>query len=354
MNGGSKKKHIYLLLCISLVFFAAVRIFSERGSSPLKKKMVQASLTMVQAMDALKVCREARGFPVDKTSDVNATGMIGLELSPTTTSMGRLEAKRTSTNPNFAGLLVYLLHKTGVRKGDVIAVGASGSFPAIITAVLAACKAMAVKPVLICSLGASQWGANHPDFHWLDMQQCLTEKGLFSAVIKAVSLGGHRDIGEDMSKPGKEILLRAIRKSGIRFLSEPVLTENIALRMKLYKQETGSSQIKAFINIGGSWANMGTDSRILEVKPGLVRITDFPPEEKQGMIFAMAARNVPVIHCLFIKGLARKYGLEWDPSPLPKPGEGRLYSQVAGDQKIFLIIAVGYLFCLGLIVIIRG
>jgi hypothetical protein len=34
----------------------------------------------------------------------------------------------------------------------------------------------------------------------------------------------------------------------------------------------------------------------------------------------MAAQNRPCIHLLFVKGLALKYGLPWDPIPLPTPG----------------------------------
>ncbi len=345
-GAGTKSVRIYVLLSISIIFFLAARIFPGRGLNFLKKEMVEASQLMAQAADILRACREAKGIPIDRTCDINATGLIGKEFSSVTTSVGQLEAKRTSSDPNFAGLLVYLLRKAGVRNGDVIAVGASGSFPALITAVLAASKAMEIKPLIICSIGASQWGANNPDFHVLDMQRCLAEQGIFSTLPIAYSLGGIRDIGEDMSEPGREKLTQEIRKSGVLFLSEPDLGKNVAKRMKLYIKGAELSPIKAFVNIGGSWVNMGTDSRILEVKPGLAHIDDFPPVEKQGMIFAMAAKNVPVIHCLFVKGLVRKYGLEWDPSPLPKPGESRLYSLVAGDQKVFLLIAAGYFVCI--------
>ena len=345
-GAGTKSVRIYVLLSISIIFFIAVRIFPGRGLNPLKKEMVEASQLMAQAADILRACLEAKGVPIDRTYDINATGLIGVEFSSITTSIGQLEAKRTSADPNFAGLLVYLLRKTGVRNGDVIAVGASGSFPALITAVLAASKAMEIKPLIICSIGASQWGANNPDFLLLDMQRCLAEQGIFSTLPIAYSLGGNRDIGEDMSKPGREKLAQEIRKSGVLFLSEPDLEKNVARRMELYQKGADLSPIRAFVNIGGSWANMGTDSRILEVKPGLAHIVDFPPVEKQGMIFAMAAKNVPVIHCLFIKGLAGKYGLEWDHSPLPKPGESRLYSLVAVDQKVFLLIAAGYFICI--------
>jgi hypothetical protein len=38
----------------------------------------------------------------------------------------------------------------------------------------------------------------------------------------------------------------------------------------------------------------------------------------------MAAAGVPVVHLLNVKGLCERYGLPWDPRPLPRPGEGPL------------------------------
>ena len=85
------------------------------------------------------------------------------------------------------------------------------------------------------------------------------------------------------------------------------------------------------------------DSEILNVKPGLAKISQFPPEEKQGMVFAMAARKIPVLHLLYIRGLVQHYGLPWDPQPLPRPGEGGIYSKVREKDPVFLFLAGIYL-----------
>jgi hypothetical protein len=63
----------------------------------------------------------------------------------------------------------------------------------------------------------------------------------------------------------------------------------------------------------------------------------------------MAALDIPVIHLLFVNGLVQKYGLSWDPVPLPRPGEGELYRQVAEEQDSFLYISVLYLILFGTI-----
>jgi len=346
---GGDSKVILGLFFLSVLFYAFARTIPEYGSDALKGKMVEAAKIMRQATVVLKECREERRIRPDLTTDINDTGLIGLELSSITTSLGNLKAKRTSADPNFAGLAVYLLDACGAGKGDIIAVGASSSFPALIIAVLSAAKAMEVKPLVICSLGASQWGANNPAFHWLEIWDCLYESGIFSVRPIALSLGGERDMGTDMGESGRMLLEEDIRRSGLPFIREPDLRGNVRLRMDLYEKNAGERSIKAFVNIGGSWANMGADSSVLHLKPGLNRLGDFPPPEKRGVIFAMAAKNVPVIHLLYIKGLAREYGFPWDPLPLPQPGKGLLYDSLKGYKLSFVISA-----CLFLVLVLTA
>lgn len=340
---GKKGKAIFFLFVLSLVFFLLAKFIPQREAEEEIRVMRQASELMQQAMDALGECQREKGILLDEKSDPNQTGLIGVKFSPITTSLGSLEAKRTTTNPNMAGLVVYLLKQAGVKKGETAAVGASSSFPALIVAVSAASKVMNLRFLVISSLGASQWGANRTDFHWLRMRQCLKEQGVLDIEPIALSLGGERDRGEDMSSKGRSFLEDEIRESGILFLEEPNLEKNVELRMRLYEEKTADKEIKAFINIGGSWPNMGTDSEVLKLKPGLNRIKRFPSPDKRGIIQAMAARGVPVIHLLHIKGLVDRCGLPWDPSPLPAPGEGKVYQMIRQKQPTFIFLATMYL-----------
>lgn len=333
---------IYALCVLSLLFFALIRFIAMKPLE-IKEDMLRASALMKEATETVRRCRETKGIPVDRQADVNLSGLIGLELSPITTSLGNLEAKRTATNPNFAGLVVFSLNEAGVKKGDAIAIGASSSFPALIIASLCAAKTMELRPLLICSLGASQWGANNPDFHWLDIHNCLLEARVVDADPVALSLGGEGDEGKDMSPEGRSLLIEAAKKSHINFLDEPDLEKNVRDRLRLFGVTAGENKIKAFVNIGGGYANMGTDSEILHVNPGLAVFRKLPPPEKRGVIFEMAARKIPVIHLLYIKGLCERYGLPWDPVPLPRPGEGAIYERRAASRLPFLIIAGVYL-----------
>jgi len=318
---------------LSLVYLVAMNIRPAAGGPGVSRETVEASALMARAEAALKTCREARGVPIDPAADPNGTGLIGVERSEITTSAGRLEAKRTTTNPAFAGLVVSLLHEAGVRRGDVIAVGASSSFPALIVATLAAAKALDVEPLIISSLGASEWGGNIPRFTWLDMEDCLRGQGLIEVRPIARAVGGDEDIGRDMSPEGRALLADRIRAAGRPFIEEPDLERNIARRLALYRQSAGGRPIKAFVNVGGSWANLGTDPDVLKLEPGLARHVIIPPVPRRGVIQAMAEAGVPIIHLLNVKGLCERYGLPWDPRPLPRPGAGPFYRRASADAR---------------------
>jgi len=322
-----------LIFLISLIFFGIAQMLPSFSTAELQESMQKASVRMDQASLKLKECREESGLQLNLQTDINATGLIGVEFSDITTSLGQLEAKRTTANPNFAALMIVLLNQAGVKQGDTIAVGASGSFPALLLAVLSASQALELRPLVIFSIGASQWGANDPDFHGLKMWDCLVKNDLWDFELVALSLGGDRDRGENMSAQGYTLAKNSIDKSGVTFIDEPDLIRNVATRMRLYKQAAGSAAIKVFINIGGSYANLGTDSAVLSV----------PPPEKRGVLFAMAAEKVPVIHLLYIRGLAREFGLPWDPAPLPHPGTGAIFQRNPGRDPQFMIFAVSYL-----------
>ena len=314
--------------------------------------MIDASQTMSEAMDVLKEYREEKNLGIDASSDVNRTGIIGIKSSPISTTLGNLEAKRTTANPNFAGLLVLLLRRAGVHSKDVIAVSASGSFPGLILAVLSAAKTMDLEPLFLTSIGASQWGANHPDFHWLHMQACLQREGIFSFRPLAISMGGDRDIGGDMQEEGRALLVKDMAEAGFPIISEGNLERNVELKMQLYLQKASNKKIKVFINIGGSWSNLGIDSEILHLKPGLGKISRIPPKEKRGVLYAMAALDIPVIHLLYVRGLIQRYGLPWDPVPLPQPGQGDMYKKMEENQNSFLLISAVYLVLVGVLLAI--
>jgi poly-gamma-glutamate system protein len=341
--GGRTRGALVAAAALSLVYLVLLdRLPSTAGGPELRRERLAAATLMARAEAALKECREARGIPLDASVDPNGTGLIGVELSGITTSPGRLEAKRTTTNPAFAALVVSLFREAGVRRGDVVAVGASGSFPALIVATLAASEVMGVRPLVISSLGASEWGANILRFTWLDMEDCLRSRGVIAVRPIARALGGEEDIGRDMGPDGRAVLGERIHAAGAPVIEEPDLPRDVARRMALYRESAGSRPIKAFVNVGGSWANMGTDPDILKVRPGLAGRVVIPPPDRRGVIQAMAAAGVPVIHLLNVRGLCERYGLPWDPRPLPGPGQGAFYRRAAPGSRTLLPLTAVY------------
>jgi poly-gamma-glutamate system protein len=333
---------IIVAAVLSLAYLVLVNLPSLAGGRELRREELQAATLMARAEAAIRDCREARGIPIDHSVDPNGTGLIGVERSEITTSAGRLEAKRTTTNPAFAALVVSLLREAGARRGDAVAVGASGSFPALIVATLAAAEVTGVEPLVISSLGASEWGANIARFTWLDMEECLRRRGLITVRPIARALGGDEDTGRDLSPEGRALLAERIRAAGAPVIEEPDLTSDVARRVALYRESAGDSPIKAFVNIGGGWANMGTDPDILKVRPGLARRVIIPPAGRRGVIQAMAAAGVPVIHLLNVRGLCERYGLPWDPRPLPAPGQGAFYRRAVPGSPTALPVTLVY------------
>lgn len=341
--GPSNFRWIYVLGFLAVLFYVADRFVLPDGPVSAEAAVLQASRMMAGAVDALGPCAAGRGVVINPSTDLNRTGLIGLEDSPITTSLGQLEAKRTAANPNCAGCVARMLGEAGVRRGDAVAIGASSSFPGLILAALAAVRAVGAEPVMISSLGASNWGANNPAFTQLEILDCLRSAGIMDVRPAALAVGGEKDDGSDMSEEGRTLLRGKIRASGLPVIEEPDLASNVRARMAVYETGASGRRIAAFINIGGSWANMGVDSSILELRPGLTEVKMIPPPEKRGVIQEMASRGVPVVHLLFVRGLAERCGLPWDPVPLPKPGGGEVKSASRSVGAARFVLLFGYL-----------
>ena len=339
---------------VSLAAYMLVQLIAPEKPLSYTAAMLEAARIMQEAVAVTGQYCQTAGIGIDEAVDPNRTGLIGPEFSGLFTTLGHLEAKRTTTEPAVATLIVHLLSRAGVAGGDTIAIGCSASFPALMVASLVAARAMKVHPVIIISLGASSYGATNERFNLLDMYQLLLKRKVIDVPPAAVSLGGENDVGEYLEPELMESLIRQIEASGIPLIRESDLRSSVAVRMGIYmgidvgiyeggeRGERGRGRVSAFINAGGSYANLGTSPLALDVEPGLNRSLSLPAEGERGVLFAMAARGVPVIHLLHIRGLSLRYGLPWDPVPLNKPGEVRLYDIQEQEQAAFWLVAVAF------------
>ena len=299
--------------------------------------MLKAAENMIQMTNIIRAHRDSLS-----EEDINDTGLLGSEFTLMTTTLGDLEAKRTTTNPDFAAVILHMLMKAGVKQGDSVAIGASGSFPALLIATLSACKALDANPIVMCSLGASQWGANMRNFTILDIMYWLSEAGMCSMPV-AVSLGGDLDTGVNFPEDLKRSLVEKIRQYNVEFINEPDLAKNVSVRMELYLASVGESGIAAFVNIGGASVNTGISETFLKLKPGLTTVSKFPEEAKQGVLHRMAKMGVPVINLLYMKGICLEYSLPWDPQPLPIPGEAQIYKSLFNKAKVIAVASAHFL-----------
>ena len=324
LTKGFERRDALLIAAAATLYagYLCLGQFSSESNSAWHAEKLAASRLAQQGMAAVKAEKLARGIPIDRAADVNQTGMIGIRYSGMTTTLGVLEAKRTSTHPDFAAVAVDLLKQCGAQAGDRIAVNVSGSFPALGISVLSAARVMNLQAVVIASLGASMWGANDPAFTWLDVAQVIDEKTEIRTRMAAVSLGGAGDVGKDMDDDIRGLLRARIKASGIPFIEEADFAKDIARRMALYLAD---GTPVCLVNVGGNLASGGATGDYGALRPGLIRSQAEAPARTGGLIGAFLERKIPVIHMLDIKAMALSAGLPYDPVPLPEPGSSGIF-----------------------------
>ncbi len=308
------------------VFFVASKITVIHKARGFDKK-IQASRLMSRAMTTLKEFRMGgKGVFVDSENDPNETALIGPQFSLITTDQGNLDYKLTTLNPNFAAVMVDMLISAGVKRGDRVAVSFTASMPGANLAVFAACSVLGLKPVIISSVGASQWGATDPYFTWLDMETVLNTAGVFPFKSMAASVGGKGDTGKGVSVRGRELIRAAIRRNSVMLIDEPDLSSSIAKRLELYGSIAPVSQYAAFINIGGGAASVGPSINAKLIPTGLSDPRRLSSLGGSSVLREFARNSVSVVHLLNIKRIAEKYDLPLAPIPTPEIGQGKLYS----------------------------
>ena len=238
------------------------------------------------------------------------------------TGEGFLSSKQTVLKPNFAALLVNLFLEANIVEGDTIAVAMTGSMPGANIALHAVCVAMNLTPIIISSVGSSDYGAVHPDFTWLDMEKELFERAMISNKSIAVSLGGRGDLfktrwgdnrtiyaGETGRKIAQNALDRNYSKSThIIPPSRGNLTKSIKSRLNKYKSVLPISKYSAYINIGGGVASMGIGGNEKVGDVGLVNLSDaIETLDDKSVAIEFAKKDIPIISIHTIQDLVKDF-----------------------------------------------
>jgi len=342
------KTALMLISVLSLGGLILVENIRVEKKQDMSKEKLLASEKAMKAFTIIREARIATGEPIDLINDPANTGLIGIPMSPITSISGALEAKQTSVNPNFAAVLIDMLNEAGVKEGDTVAVGMSGSFPALNAAVCCALETMKIKPLIISSASASQWGANVPALTWLDMERLLHEAGLISFRSFAATIGGHDDTGQGLSKEGLQLIAEAIERNGVPLLEKKDSFEAIIdQRMDQFNRKAEGQSIKAYLNIGGGTVSVGRSIGKNLFKPGLNTRSPVGVKKVDGVMSRFIQKKVPVIHLVQVLDLAKKYEMTATPASLPEVGKANVFSS-RGYSKIacvaVLVTILGSLF----------
>ena len=295
---------------------------------------VDAAQRLEQFFSAVRGYKENLGIPLSE-DDIHQTGMIGLPYTGITTTSGALEAKRTTAWPDMAALCVRMLFEAGIRPGDTVGAGFSGSFPGMNLAVVAACESMNVKLVCISSVGASTYGANNPELTFPEMLYHLNRGGLIQTQSAAVTMGGYRDVGSDMDQELAGQIRQRLTDLGLNLVEEADFQTNLELREALYQQE---GPINCFVAVGGNLTSLGQGESGVSLGQGVLR-PERPVrvDESSGLVQRYLARGIPVINLLNIKKIMADYSMPYDPLQWPPMGQSAVYSHIRYDRGWILL-----------------
>ena len=338
MNRLNLNIRLLITFLILLIGTVTAELFF-RKSQPFEfvAEMKESVSLTKQWFSIIEQLKNEKGIISDASTNVPYSYMIGNEWSEITTTLGSLESKETSTNPDFSALIVRLLHEAKISKGDKVGVVLSGSFPALAISVLAALQTMEVDAVVMSSMGASTYGANQPEVTWSDMESALNKRGGLKFSSCLVSIGAGDDSGIGLSEEGRADIQNAAIRNNVNLYIPGSLEESIAKRTDLFKKE----KISLLINIGGNQIALGDCSHSLSIPNGLHSKLSGCTDDNRGLIVRMNELEIPFIQMLNIKDLASQYGIVISPGNNYSESANLFVSNRTNKPVLGIILLVG-------------
>lgn len=325
MKTAARFAPLFAVLAVLLTAAALTWRSAEQVKTEYYETQVAAARKLEACFEAVRGYKEELGIPMSE-NDLHATGMIGQPYTGITTTQGALEAKRTAAWPDMAALCVRMLYEAGVRPGDTVGAGFSGSFPGMNLAVAAACESMGVELICISSVGASTYGANDPELTFPEMLWRLAEDGLLSTRSAAVTMGGYHDTGEDMDPLLTGEIEARLEEAGLELVKLPDFQENLTFREGLYAE---LGPIDCFIAVGGNLTSLGQGEAGVSLGQGvLLPGGDLVLEEGSGLVQRYLAKGLPVINLLNLKKIMADYSMPYDTAQWPPPGQCAVYTRI--------------------------
>tara|TARA_B100001094_G_C18189302_1_gene806023 strand:- start:3506 stop:4633 length:1128 start_codon:yes stop_codon:yes gene_type:complete len=331
------------VLFLIAVFNLSLVYISATSKEYIKKDGLNEKLKSTTIMSA---CYDALLdiYPVS-TDDMYDTGLVGIESSDITTIFdtdikSMKKSKIACTHPNFAAFIVEKFQEIQLEEGDKVAISMTGSLPGANLAVISACQAMNLEPVIISSLGSSAWGANRNDMSWLDIESQLfiNEKINYRSV--AASIGGENDLGDNLSDRGIEIIEEVIAENDVEFVNKASLKENINRKIEIFKNNNQEFDYKAYVNIGGGAASIGYGDGKDSLKAGIIYPIEKNIIKYDGFSNSIAKyfldKGIPFVNIKNINLLSKSVGL-YPPDKSIEKDQGLLFYSVV-DYNLFVII----------------
>ena len=309
-----------LAAAVSIALWLVLEQALQRPIHSQFAEMLMAARSMQAASRVLWMEKDARGLTPSAQADPNRTGMIGQEYTPITTTIGELPAKRTATNPDFAAALVRQIASLALARGTPVVIVVSGSFVGGDIAAITATETLGLRPIVIASLSASMWGANEPEFNLTDMLSTLRERNVIRTRAVAAVLGGGGAIGGSMDADGVAALRRSAARDGVPIVEARPVAAVIDALLTRINATAGDARPGAVINVGGALIGLGSCRESHEWPPGLTRRAPPCSDGTPGLAMRLAADGLPVLHIINMRRLALEWGLPFDPTPLPIPG----------------------------------
>ena len=346
-----KKRILVFLALINIIvyYFVSSSVVTFRASDYELK--IASAEKMDSALNVLK--KYGRKYPF-LSRDPFDTRLVFLntETSPLLTDIGKYEAKSTVLKPNFSALIIDQFSKSGLNKGDTIAVSMTGSMPGANIAVLMACEAMELEYILISSLGASSWGATDMNLSWPKMEKILYDNNLISKVSDKFTYGGGADYlkrgtryrkiyGGESKRVSIDSLMISLYPnktmddlfilhglSNDEVLNDStgtILKTSINQRISFYEKSCSDGSLScfdAYVNVGGGVASFGYKGKNkLKDNFGYVKANDvldvLPSFEKRNSVMAkFAESNIPLINITEIEKLIKGTDIGYFNSPI--------------------------------------
>lgn len=329
---------LLLLFIVAIISVIIIELIpTQKEPHPLSHKFNLASNLASEWFNIINIEKKKRQLISREWAALTYGGLMGVEYTYLTTTLGSVEAKQTSVNPEFAALLLKWMYDSGFDSTSIVGVNISGSFPALAISTLAAIKILGAKAILISSVGASSFGANDSLATWIDMERWLRSANCgfdFKSVL--ITPGGINDNGGGLQPEGIQQIKSSVDRNKVEISVPKNLKEASQWRTNIFSE----ANVNVIVNVGGNHPALGACKHSWQLQNEVITENDICFDDDRSFLFGFVEKGIPVFHLLNIKPLAIKYGFPLSPVKSINKSEKIYFVNNSSHQKIVAIILI--------------